>query len=188
MSTITPNNNNFIIENSEKSTKVLLNDFKNHVNNTINFFKDKYIISFEVLHDNCNRCMTDGCLLLTRINFYLRMLEEKDKNQTNKYEYMKCIDIIQNGNRTMNLLNLTDLITFSLHENETRILNLAKLSKDAHVNLNLIDEYNINSNKISIIQNDHLINQFNCAVNDMLLNIIRIKEIIKDIYIGDNLY
>ena len=92
---IIPNNSAFMIANAGKSMTVLLNDFKILIDATIAFFCTKHIDSHESFYEMCNDCLDNGYPLLIKIDFYLKLLQDNDENQGNKFRYTECLHIFK---------------------------------------------------------------------------------------------
>ena len=185
----------FIKNNYHKKDKELLNDFKNHINYVIIQISNNYLISYETFNDN-NFIFNDLYISLIKIKFYLTQLEIKDKNQTNKYQYEKCL-------QTASLININNIsrILEKVHcfgdndlelENET-IINISKISSNLNNSFDdhcqkLITKYKDNINKQVINNHTLKVLEYNNFLNYILIEIVGINEIIKDVNISTNDY
>jgi hypothetical protein len=181
----------FIIKNSKKKDLELLGDFKLHLAYTIIEFSNNYLNLYDELINKCNIFIEKCYPCLIKIKFYLSLLEIKDKNQTNKYEYEKCTHIatiIDFNNLNHLIKKIYEIMNYDLEIDNHKIIDIANIhGKDENVFLNsLIIKYENNTEKQFNNNHNQIIIQFNNIINFILLEIINVNEIITGINITSN--
>ncbi len=170
--TIITNFPQFMIKNSRLKDIELLNDFKLYLNTIIAEFSDNYLYSYNDLI-NKSTLFIEKSQSLMKVNFYLSLLSIKDKNQTNKYEYEKCLSIATFT--SINYINnatqrMYDFINNDLEIDNDRIRTVAKIHKNGEsVFINsLINDYENNVDKQTVINHNKIITHFNMIINFLL--------------------
>lgn len=174
----------FMIINSKKKSTELLSDFKIYLSEIILILSNNYTDSHDDLITKCKVFIDSLYNLLMKIKFYLVLLEIKDQNQTNKYEYEKCL----NSTSFINFNNISHIIQ-KLHEftnndleiHNKKLLDITKMEKPI-----LIDEYKENFNQLIINTHYQMIMQYNNFINHILLEVLCVFEIIKNVSITSN--
>ena len=189
--TIITNFPQFMIKNSNLKDIELLNDFKLYLNTIIAEFSNNYLYSYDDLI-NKSTIFIEQCQSLMKVNFYLSLLSIKDKNQTNKYEYEKCLSIatFTSINYISNVTQkMYDFINIDLEIDNDRIRTISKIhggnSESAFIN-SLIRNYENNIREQTVSNHNKIISHFNMIINFLLLEIISINEIIKEVNITSN--
>lgn len=177
--------NVFYMSIMNKSDVDLLTGLKVEIDNAINFFSKINNITV----DDIDSLEDTGYALLYKVKSYLMLLELKDENQTNKYDYAKCLteQCIDSPQQIYNLgICIKKLISDANIDN---VLHKAKVNKkDVEVQATLgkeLEEQHIK--RINIISKDLLLAFIN-FINSTLLSLIKIKEITKKTYISYNNY
>ena len=188
---IVPSFSKFMISNCVKKHNELLNDLKSHLTLMINEFSNCYLNSYDNLNDKCELFIDNGYSNLTKIKFYLSLLIIKDKNQTNKYEYEKCLQIgssLNCNNINYTIQSMYSFINNDLEIESQNILDIAKIyGKEENTFLNsLIIKYEKNVNDQIINNHNDIITKFNKFLNNILLEIVCINEIIKNVSSSSN--
>lgn len=181
----------FMINNSQKKQTVeLLNDLKTHLNFMITEFLNIFVNSYDDLISKCKLFIDNYYKQLMKIKFYLSLLEIKDKNQTNKYEYERCLrtaTFINFANLVLIIQKIYEFINFDFEMENQNIIDIAKIhDKEDEFCNSLIIKYEKNIDKQIINQHDIIIIKFNNYMNIILLEILSINEIVKNINISSN--
>ena len=179
----------FMVLNSSKKHSELLNDFKYHLNQIITTLHEDYTDSFDNLLQNCKVFTKSLYDKLMKIKFYLLLLEIKDQNQTNKYEYERCINSISfiNFNNITHLIQkMHGFIDNDLEVCNEKILNITKMLnyEQDRVKNTLVTQYENNFNQLTLNDHDQIIMQYNNFINNILLEVICVNEIVKKITIS----
>ena len=181
----------FMITNSKKKPTELLDEFKIHLNHVVTTLSNNFLDSYEDLIIKWKSITDSICELLIKIKFYLLLLEIKDKNQTNKYEYERSFNSISSinfNNISHFIQKIFEFANNDLEANNDTILDLTKMydkNNDSKIS-SLIDEYKININCIIINGHDQIIIQFKNFINHILLEVLCVVEIIKDVSISSH--
>ena len=181
----------FIVKNSKKKDLELLDEFKMHLAFTIVEISNNSLYLYDDLINKCN-IFIDKCYpCLIKVKFYLSLLEIKDKNQTNKYEYEKCTHIatfVDFNNLNHLIKKIYEIMNYDLEIDNHKIIEIANIhGKDENVFLNsLIVRYENNKEKQISTNQNQIIIQFNNIINFILLEIINVNEIISGVNITSN--
>jgi hypothetical protein len=181
----------FMINNKQKNQIELLNDLKIHLNFTINEFSNITLNSYDELIIKCKLFMDNFYSYLIKIKFYLTLLEIKDKNQTNKYEYEKCLQFTTFNNNNYISYIIQKIFEYNDNDlviNNKKIQDIAKIyNKNDDLYLqSLIITYEKNINDQINNSHNEIILQYNNIINNILLDILSVNEIIKDVNISTN--
>lgn len=182
-------------EFEKKNTEILCN-LKKEVANAINFFLNKNNnVNYDELINNISEIKLIGYEHINKIKSGLDILEIKDKNQTNKFEYEKCLS----------LKLIVNLTYFSSYFEELRKLiididiekNITLLETQCKINENdmsyerqiLIDSLyrkteSLFDEKIKLKKNE-ILGEYTIFINQIISTLFSIKEILKDITINN---
>ena len=184
---------NFIIEFSELKPQKQLEILKLTITNSLDYFKSVYIVvdetnmenNYELFDEGYKSIMNIGYEFVTKINSILDILITSDSSQTNKFKYEEAIHILFSSGNYLNIFN--DLKEGLLSENINEYLDRAKiLEKDKFESEDLIK---LQENLVKIYENKNRfslntkINIFNHYLNQLVLQICKIKLIFKNTYI-----
>jgi hypothetical protein len=175
------------IENSKKNIE-LLSSLKKQINITIDFFVENNNISNYVeLSSKISNIKQKGYEHMIKIKTYLSLLEIKDKNQTNKYEYEKCTNLSLLCNLTYFSSYFEDFGKVVFDMQIEKNMSLLKIPTfDANKNQELFNDsiyfYDV---KIELKKNE-VLSEYTIFINQLILTLVTIKEILQDVSISDN--
>ena len=189
-----------VIEYSESNTNQQLQNLKDIVLNSLDYFRTLYINLDDNIDNNLNKnfmenehiilnkyklVMTKGYELVIKINSMLEIIQITDTSQTNKYKYEECIHNLSPPANFLNIFNgivedeYKDLMEEILNESKIHQLEQSR-NKDL-----LIEKINKLIKKKCIFSTNSSINIFNHYINQLVLQLCKIKLILKNTYISN---
>ncbi len=187
---------NFIIEFSELKPHKQLEILKSTIANSLDYFRSIYIVVDETnTNDNLllfneayRSVMNIGYEFVAKINSILDILLTSDSSQTNKFKYEEAIHILFSPGNYLNIFNdlKEGLSSEYINEylNKLKILEKDKFEQKDFITLQegIVKLYE-DKNKFSL---NTKINIFNHYLNQLVLQISKIKLIFKNTYIDTN--
>jgi hypothetical protein len=177
---------NFILDFSEIKPEKQLEILKSTISSSLDYFKSAYLIAEETnILDNKNlfdegykNIIKIGYEYIFKINCALDILCISDESQTNKFKYEEALMILYESSKFLNMFN--ELNQSIYLENIDQYINVAKILKnDKSEPENLVQLYR---NKDIYFLNIK-INIFNHYINQIVLQICKIKLILKNVHI-----
>ena len=186
-----------IIEYSELKQTQQLENLKKIVSNSLDYFRTLYINLDDKSDDELNKTfienehiitnkykqvITKGYEFIAKIHSMLDIIQITDISQTNKYKYEECA---HNLFGTANFLNIFNSIIGDEYKDlMIQILDESKIHQlEQNANKDLfIEKINQLIQKKCIFSTNSSINIFNHYINQLVLQLCKIKLILKNIY------
>lgn len=189
-----------IIEYSELKQTQQLENLKKIVSNSLDYFRTLYInldyntyidMNKNLIHNEhiiTNKyklVITKGYEFLIKIHSMLEIIQITDTSQTNKYKYEECAHNLFGSANFLNIFNgivgdeYKDLMEQILDESK-----IHQLEQSANKDL-LIEKINDLIKKKCLFSTNSSIIIFNHYINQLVLQLCKIKLILKNTYISD---
>lgn len=178
---------NFIVDFSEKKLKKQLDELKLLIVDSLEYFRKLYINIGEntddVLEEKHKLVTTEGYIFMLKIHTMLEIIHINDTSQTNKYKYEECIHSLINISNFINMFN--GIIDDEFKDQTIQITDKSKIQqmKDGIEKNNLIEQINILNNKKNKFNVNCSINIFNHYINELVLQLCKIKLVLKNTHI-----
>ena len=129
--------------------------------------------------------MTEGYELIIKIHSMLEIIQITDTSQTNKYKYEECANNLIGSANFLNIFN--GIVGDGYKELMEQILDEGKIHRlEQSMNKDLlIEKINQLIKKKCIFTNNSSINVFNHYINQLVLQLCKIKLILKNTYINN---
>lgn len=166
----------FLKEINSKTPHKLVTCLKNDIDLFIEYLENSYINDTHDIEDKIKDIINNGYIYQFKINSYIELLSIKDESQSSKFLYEESLnELIQ----PKTLTKMFEDILLDNHNNDIRFtINIAKLNKDNSVMAEQFSQqvahYNNNIKRISL-------NVFNYNINNLILSMIKVKNIIEKI-------
>lgn len=166
----------FLKEINSKTSNKLVSCLKNDIDLFIDYLETNYIDNTYDIENKIKDIVDNGYMYQFKINSYIELLMVKDESQSSKYLYEQCLNEILQPKM---LTKIFEDILLEIHNNELRFtLNISKLNKDnsdmTEPFSQQVNHYKDNIKRISL-------NMFNYNINNIILGMIKIKNIIEKI-------
>jgi len=178
----------FIKNESIKKNVEVLDSLKKQINTSIDFFvENNNINNYIELVSQKSNIKQKGYENMVKIKSYLSLLEIKDKNQTNKFEYEKCTNFSLLYNLSYFSSYFEDLEKVIIDMRIDKNISLLKIPTfDANINKTLfLDSKDLFDIKIELKKNE-IICDYTIFINQLILTLVTIKEILQNVSISDN--
>lgn len=185
----------YIIEYSDFKPSKQLEELKKIVLYSLDYFRTLYINSDDISDYNIieyekiitsrhKSIVTDGYELIVKIQSMLDIIQVTDESQTNKYKYEECSQNLFGSANFLNIFN--GIVLDGFKENIEQIIDESKILKLDNNNnekeIMNIKIKNLIEKKSNFISNSSM-NVFNHYINQIILQLCRIKLIFKNTYI-----
>ena len=169
---------------------VILDNLKKEINGAITFFTDNNNIkTYDEVITNIQNIKLKGYESMMKINSYLSILLIKDKNQTNKYEYEKCMSSTLISKLTYFSTYFEDLkkpiIETEIDKEISLCKNLPKDDDDTEKKSHFLNFKLGFDNKI-LLKKTEILGEYTIFINEIILALYIIKEILKDVSISES--
>jgi hypothetical protein len=176
----------FIKQEIIKKNNVILDNLKKEINISIDFFvENNNLNDYDDLALLIAKIKSEGYEHMMKIKSYLCLLEIKDKNQTNKYEYERCTNLQLLSNLTYFSTYFEDLKKSVVDIEIDKNLSLLKTKKEDICTSTMQNAVDFFQTKVELKKNEN-IGEFTIFINQIILCLFTIKEILKDVSISDN--
>jgi hypothetical protein len=181
-----PRLDDFVIVFSEMTLTKQFETLKSTINNSLEYYKTAYVSIDQtdvdktkvLFEDKLKSIMDDGYGFYAKIHTMLSILQITDTSQTHKYKYEESLHILIEMHDFMNSFN--SMWAEEFRENIIRLKNTAEILK----NDNSVEK----QNEIKLLYengNSYLlktrINVFNHCINQFIIQLCKIKLILKNI-------
>jgi hypothetical protein len=187
---------NFLIEFSETKPQKQLEILKSTIISSLDYFKSAYIIgdennienNMELFNNGYKSVMNIGYEFISKINSFLDILMTSDTSQTNKFKYEEAIHILFGSGNYLNMFN--DLKEALVSENINKFINKAKIIEKDKFKQEDLERLQEEADKVydnrNVFSLNIRINIFNHYINQLVLQMCKIKLIFKNTYIDNN--
>jgi len=174
----------FMIDFLEIKPSKQLEFLNSTINSSITYFKTAYIFidetnitDIKLLFDNgYNSIINIGYEFVAKIHSMLNILQISDTSQTNKFKYEESAQILFGSGIFLNIFN--DLALNIFNEKINEYMNMIKILDT--INENIFTKLCNDKNIFSL---NSKINNFNHYINELILQMCKIKLILKYTYI-----
>jgi hypothetical protein len=175
------------ISNSKKNIE-LLTSLKKQITISIDFFvENNNINNYIELSSQMSNIKQKGYENMIKIKTYLSLLEIKDTNQTNKYDYEKCTNLPLLCNLTYFSSYFEDFEKVIIDMQIEKNMSLLKISTfDAKKNEYLFSDLIYLYDRKIEIKKKEILSEYNIFINQLILTLFTINEILQNISISDN--
>ena len=182
---IVPDLGDFFKSDLNTNETNLLKNLKNEIQSALDFFIGNYMIDTSSFDEKITLCEKIGYSHIMKIKSYLTLLDIKDKNQTNKYEYERCIDHPMLKNLIIFLNFFDELKKDLVEDNIENLIDISKIKKDTP---ELLDDLMTNITTKNTNKKKSAMNSYTGFLNQLILHLCYIKEVLRNVHITSNMY
>jgi len=182
--------NQLTIDFIKKKVSTQLQELKTQIESSIVFFSSSYIdcsdgeeLNNDILEpkymSGYKTMIELGYENMAKINMMLEILETSDRSQTNKFKYDLVSKIIFSSGHFLNVFN--ELSIISMTKNIEKCLDRSTIYKNWSSHTMVEEIHNLHKGREKFALNEK-INIFNHYINQIILQLCKIKLELKDTY------